>query len=63
MASLFKRNVLAPIPDGDSSIVAVRRIYRQLGEGTSAATALREAIRLPDGNSVDPSVAFVAYGA
>jgi tetratricopeptide (TPR) repeat protein len=54
---------VAPIPDGDSSIVAVRRIYRQLGEGTSAATALREAIRLPDGNSVDPSVAFVAYGA
>jgi tetratricopeptide (TPR) repeat protein len=54
---------VAPIPDGDSSIVAVRRIYQHLIGGETSGTALREAIRLPDNQNVDPSVAFVAYGS
>lgn len=54
---------VAPIPDSEESIDAVTRIHEGLAGGFSAATALHEAIGDPSGNGIDPSVAFVAYGA
>jgi CHAT domain-containing protein len=54
---------VAPIPDSAASVDAVVRIHRALNGGTSASTAVRDAQLGANGGEVDPSVAFVAYGA
>jgi tetratricopeptide (TPR) repeat protein len=53
---------VAPIPDSAESVEAVVRIHTALKEGATAATAVRDA-QIGFDDTVDPSVAFVAYGA
>ncbi len=54
---------VAPIPDSPESVEAVARIHRGLSGGASAATAVQAAQTGFDRAEVDPSLAFVAYGA
>ncbi len=54
---------VAPIPDSPDSVEAVGRIHEGLSAGASAATAVQAAQTGFDGTEVDPSLAFVAYGA
>jgi CHAT domain-containing protein len=53
---------VAPIPDSAESVEAVVRIHTALKEGATAAAAVRDA-QIGFDDTVDPSVAFVAYGA
>lgn len=53
---------VAPLPDSAASVEAVVRIHTALKNGASAAAAVRDAQLGFSSGSVDPSVAFVAYG-
>jgi tetratricopeptide (TPR) repeat protein len=53
---------VAPIPDSAESVEAVVRIHTALNEGATAAVAVRDA-QIGFDDTVDPSIAFVAYGA
>ena len=54
---------VAPIPDSPDSVEAVARIHESLSAGASAAAAVQAAQIGFDRVDVDPSLAFVAYGA
>ncbi|HUG09066.1 MAG TPA: CHAT domain-containing protein [Acidimicrobiia bacterium] len=54
---------VAPIPDSEASVAASVRIHEGLSRGNSAVTALHDAIDGGDRSAVDPSLAFVVYGA
>jgi tetratricopeptide (TPR) repeat protein len=53
---------VAPIPDSAESVEAAVRIHTLLQGGATAAAAVRDAQSGFD-DTVDPSIAFVAYGA
>lgn len=53
---------VAPIPDSNESIEANRQIHSELLAGRSSADALAAAQANGDLDTVDPAVAFVAYG-
>jgi tetratricopeptide (TPR) repeat protein len=54
---------VAPIPDAPESVEAVARIHASLGSGSTSARAVHDAQAGFAGPGVDPSLAFVAYGA
>jgi CHAT domain len=54
---------VAPIPDSAASVDAAVRIHNALNGGATASAAVRDAQLGVDTGTVDPSLAFVAYGA
>ena len=54
---------VAPIPDSEESVEAAVRIHAALRDGASGPAALRQAQAGATDDAVDPSIAFVAYGA
>lgn len=54
---------VAPLPDSAESVETAVRIHTALNEGASASAAVRDAQSGFAAGVVDPSVAFVAYGA
>lgn len=56
-------STVAPIPDSLASVEAVGRIHEGLRDGVGPARALQVAQADAASEAVDPSLAFVAYGA
>ena len=60
------RSIIAtvgPIPDSHDSVESAVRIHSALRDGASGPAALRQAQAAARDGGVDPSIAFVAYGA